>query len=481
MRYNTRLHPALWTLILLATISAFVYVTLALFYEQFNPYVPVTLISDRSGLVMENGAKVKMRGVLVGRVTAVEGSKGAASLRLKLFPDQMKYIPANVGAEIRATTAFGAKYVDLIYPDNPSPRGLAAGAVIRSQNVSTEVNTVFENLMSVLNKIEPAKLNAVLTALAQGLRGQGERIGQATTDANQVLTAINPRAETFRRDWQALKGFSDTYATAAHDILTVLDASATTSTTISANAKSLDALLLNVVGLSHSGINLLGPNKDNLINAINTLEPTTSLLMKYNPELTCMLVGGKWFLDHGGLDDTSTGYSAVTDSGILLGDDQYRYPENLPIVGAKGGPGGKPSCGSLPVVANNWPARYLVTNTGWGTGLDVRPNPGIGVPGWANYLPVTRGVPQPPSIRYMGPPAPGPIGPPGAPPHGADLYANDGTPLWPGLPPAPAPSDQPPPDHAPPGAEPFQLPPGQAPTQLWPMTPAPPPPPPPAS
>lgn len=479
MRYDARLHPGLWTLILLAAISAFVYVTLALFFEEFTPTVPVTLTSDRSGLVMENGAKVKMRGVLVGRVTAVESSEGAASLRLELFPDQMKYIPANVGAEIRATTAFGAKYVDLIYPDNPSPRGLAAGAVIRSQNVSTEVNTVFENLMSVLDKIEPGKLNAVLTALAEGLRGQGERIGHATTDANQVLLALNPRAETIRRDWQALKGFSDTYATAAHDILTVLDASATTSTTISANAKSLDSLLLNVVGLSHSGINLLGPNKDNLINAINTLEPTTGLLMKYNPELTCMLVGGKYFLDHGGLDVTANGYSSITDSAILLGDDQYRYPENLPIVGAKGGPGGKPSCGSLPVVANNWPARYLVTNTGWGTGLDVRPNPGIGVPGWANYLPVTRGTPQPPSIRYMGPPGPGPTVPPGAPPYGADLYANDGTPLWPGLPPAPPPSDRPPPDHTPPGAEPFQLPPRQAPTQLYPMTPAPAPPPPP--
>ena len=84
----------------------------------------------------------------------------------------------------------------------------------------------------------------------------------------------------------------------------------------------------------------------------------------------------------------------------MFGDDPYRYPDNLPIVGAKGGPGGKPGCGSLPDVAANWPVRQLVTNTGWGTGLDIRPNPGIGFPGYADYLPVTRGVPEPPSIRY---------------------------------------------------------------------------------
>ena len=68
-------------------------------------------------------------------------------------------------------------------PDDPSQQRLAAGAVLQSQNVSTEVNTVFENLVDVLDQIDPAKLNAVLTALADGVRGQGERIGQATTDA----------------------------------------------------------------------------------------------------------------------------------------------------------------------------------------------------------------------------------------------------------------------------------------------------------
>ena len=86
------------------------------------------------------------------------------------------------------------------------------------------------------------------------------------------------------------------------------------------------------------------------------------------------------------------------------------YPDNLPIVAAKGGPGGKPGCGSLPDVAKNFPVRQLITNTGWGTGVDVRPNPGIGHPCYANWLPVTRAVPEPPSIRQCLPgPAIGPV------------------------------------------------------------------------
>jgi phospholipid/cholesterol/gamma-HCH transport system substrate-binding protein len=85
--------------------------------------------------------------------------------------------------------------------------------------------------------------------------------------------------------------------------------------------------------------------------------------------------------------------------------------------------------------------RQLITNTGWGTGLDIRPNPGIGHPWWADYLPATRAVPEPPSIRGLGPPSIGPVPYPGAPPYGAPLYGPDGAPLYPGLPAAPAPSE----------------------------------------
>jgi phospholipid/cholesterol/gamma-HCH transport system substrate-binding protein len=38
------------------------------------------------------------------------------NLQLQMDPDQARYIPANVGAQIKATTAFGAKFVDLAYP-----------------------------------------------------------------------------------------------------------------------------------------------------------------------------------------------------------------------------------------------------------------------------------------------------------------------------------------------------------------------------
>lgn len=468
---------------MLVSIVAMVFVTMSLFAGSFKSYVPVTLTSDRAGLVMESGGKVKLRGVQVGRVERIASAPEQVSLRLQIDPDKVRFIPANVEAQIRATSVFGAKYVDLVYPEDPSAARLAAGAVLRSRNVTSEVNTVFGNLVELLDHIDPAKLNAVLTALAEGVGGQGERIGQATSDANTVLLALNARQDKLREDWRSLQGFSDAYGGAARNIVTVLDAMSTTGTTLTTHSEALNSLLLNTIGFSRSGTQLLGPNKDNFIQAFNKLEPTTGLLHKYNPVYTCTLVGAKWYLENGGYEGAggANGKSTILDTGLLLGSDPYRYPDNLPIVGAKGGPGGKPSCGSLPKADDNFPVRALVTNTGWGTGLDIRPNPGIGFPGWANYFPTTRGVPEPPSIRNLfGGPAPGPnagnpppvFPAPGSWPYGAPMYAPDGSPLWTGLPPAPPPGA--PKDDGPRlGTEPFTVPhPGALPTPL-PPTPLP--------
>ncbi len=108
----------------------------------------------------------------------------------------------------------------------------------------------------------------------------------------------------------------------------ILDAASTTSTTVVNHAKDLDGLLLNVIGLSNSGTSLLASSKDSIVGAINTLAPTTDLLMKYNPVYTCWLQGSTWFLDHGGFDvwGGANGRSIQLDVGLLLGNDPYALP-----------------------------------------------------------------------------------------------------------------------------------------------------------
>jgi phospholipid/cholesterol/gamma-HCH transport system substrate-binding protein len=401
---RSKIDPIWWAPTLFILVGGLVVLTAASFSGTLNTYIPLTLVSDRAGLVMEPGAKVKLRGVQIGQVASIGTDVKAAQLQLKMDPGPFKYLPSNLEAEIKSTTAFGSKYIDLIVPDHPSPAALKPGAVLHSRNVTVEVNTVFQNLQSVVQALDPAKLNAILAAFAQSVRGKGDRLGHAITDANNVLLTVNPRMETIHKDWRLFGKTAAIYSDAAQDILSILDSAATTSTTLTENQRSLNTLLLSAVGFSQTGINVIGRNESNIVQSFNLLDPTTALLNKYAPTFTCLFQGAQWYVDHGGRDALGgNGYSVILDAALLFGDDPYRYPKHLPKVNATGGPGGKPSCGSLPDPSANFPVRALVTDTGWGAAPnEIRTNVAAGNPWWANYFPTTKNPPEAPRYFWRG-------------------------------------------------------------------------------
>jgi len=103
----------------------------------------------------------------------------------------------------------------------------------------------------------------------------------------------------------------------------------------------------------------------------------------------------------------------IMDAALLLGDDPYRYPDNLPVVAAKAARRQTVAADHFLTSARTgqW---VLVANTGFGTGVDMRPNPGIGFPGTSTTCP-SHAQSRAPSFAIRCP-APGPIPYPGAPP-----------------------------------------------------------------
>src|SRR6201999_2984789 len=174
---------ALTGLVSIAVIVAIVAVAVGLFQGSFSDTIPVTVLSPRAGLVMNPDAKVKMHGVQVGKVASIDSRPdGQAVLHLAMYPSDVHLIPANVLVDITSPTVFGAKFVDLVPPAEPSAQSLHAGQVLDSQHVTVEINTVFQRLTSVLDRLDPAKLNETLGALGQSLSGRGQKIGQAFSD-----------------------------------------------------------------------------------------------------------------------------------------------------------------------------------------------------------------------------------------------------------------------------------------------------------
>src|ERR1700678_4530847 len=97
-------HRGIRVLVCLATvavIAGIVAVAVGLFRGSFTEAVPVTIVSQRAGLVMNPDAKVKMRGVQVGKVASIESRpNGQAALHLAMDPSEMHLIPANVVVDL---------------------------------------------------------------------------------------------------------------------------------------------------------------------------------------------------------------------------------------------------------------------------------------------------------------------------------------------------------------------------------------------
>lgn len=349
-------------------IVAVVAIAATLFNGGFSESVPVTVLSPRAGLVMNPDAKVQIRGVQVGKVDSIEQlPNGEAAIHLAMDPKRMDAIPANVLVDIASTTVFGAKYVQFVLPPNPSPESLRKDQVLAAEHVMVEINTVFENLTSVLSRVDPPKLNATLSAIAASVNGRGEKFGQMLTDLDAYLAQIEPSLPALNHDLEAAPPVLQAYADAAPQFVTVADNSARISDSIVDEQQNLDAALVSVIGLADIGNDVLGTNRQALTDVLHLLVPTTDLLNEYNQALWCGLSGMVNASHRPPLKRPGVEVLA----GFLWGQERYRYPMDLPKAGATGGP----QCTGLPDLPFGAVPPYVVADTG--TNPWRRTNPGI--------------------------------------------------------------------------------------------------------
>ena len=332
-------------------------VAAGLFRGDFTDSVAVTVMSPRAGLVMNPDAKVQIRGVQVGTVDSVEAMpNGQAAIHLAMDPARLDAIPANALVDIASPTVFGAKQVQFLFPDDPSPQSLRAGQVVEAQHVMVEANTIFEQLVSVLSSIEPAKLNQTLGAITAALSGRGDRLGQMLTDLDAYLAEVEPSLPTLSHDLQAAPEVLRAYADAAPDLMTIADRATTIGDTLVDEQQNLDAALVSVIGLADIGNEVIGDNRQALAEVLRLMVPTTELTDKYHEALWCALAGMVETTHRPPLKEPGV----VVLAGFLWGQERYRYPMDLPKSGAEGGP----QCTGLPKMPYEGVAPYVVADTG---------------------------------------------------------------------------------------------------------------------
>lgn len=353
---------------------AVVAIALIMFVGGFASTATVTVDAPRSGLVLDPDAKVKVRGVEIGRVVAIDQTPDGASLKLAVNPEQLKLVPANAGVDIRSTTVFGAKYVNFTVPEQPSPTSLQPGATVTAQRVTVEFNTLFQHLSDVLAKVEPEKLNATLSALGTALQGRGEKLGDLLARSDAYLRDINPYLPTLQQDLVQTGEVTNLYADTVPDLLRTVDNATVTSASLVDEQQSLDNVLANVVGLADTTGSVLRDNTADFSTALDLLRPTTSLLFEYAPALGCLIdgLGPMMPLAEDVFGGVLPGIGMNTN--FMFGAKPYTYPDDLPKVNATGGP----HCAGVVDRVPGSHADYVVTDTN--EGAPYVPNTGFTKP-----------------------------------------------------------------------------------------------------
>jgi phospholipid/cholesterol/gamma-HCH transport system substrate-binding protein len=280
----------LYGLVFLVIVGLLVALAIGFYRKSFTPIVPVRLETSHVGNQLRTHADVKLRGLIVGEVRGIRAMGDHAELDLALDPDQVGKIPSNVSARLLPKTLFGERYVALQAPARPA-RPIAAGDVIGQDRTSSaiEIEKVLNDLMPVLQAVQPSKLAATLNAMSTALDGRGKQFGDTLVRLNTYLSQLTPSLPDLRANIEELATVANTYADAAPDLFQALSDLTTTTQTVVRQRVGLDNLFATLTTASIDLTNFLAVNKTNLIGLTSNVESTLEVLAKYAPEYPCLL------------------------------------------------------------------------------------------------------------------------------------------------------------------------------------------------
>ena len=277
---------------LVVVLALMVWLSIAIYQKKFTPTVDIEVHTERVGLQLNNNADVRMRGALIGRVTGISLEGGAAVIRIALDEDQAALVPANVSARILPTTLFGQKYVELVAV-GPSDQAISAGAVIAEDRsaAAIEITTALDHLQPVLTAVRPQDISATLQALAEGLEGRGEQLGETAVATAELLDRFEGHLQTLTQDLRLLAEVTGTYADAMPDLLRTLANASVTGDTVVEQRAALATLYADVATLGETARAFLDRNGDSIVELNRVSRPILALLARYSPEIPCVLSG----------------------------------------------------------------------------------------------------------------------------------------------------------------------------------------------
>lgn len=207
-----------------------------------------------------DGADVKYRGMVVGRVDTVniDPDTRRSYVDMRFDPEIAGRIPNTVLARVVPSTIFGVSSVELVgaTAEGTNSTGLDdRGEILQDDSAQAlQLQTAMNSMQAILAAVEPAKLSSTLATISTSLSGRGTAIGTMTEQLSRFLSATRAEVPDAQADLDNLETALHGLGTAAPDVLSMIDNAIVPARTIAENNDQLAGLLTSAIG-TFSGLN----------------------------------------------------------------------------------------------------------------------------------------------------------------------------------------------------------------------------------
>lgn len=312
-----------------------------------DPVVTATLPAA-AGPVRESSA-VQYRGVRVGTIGAVEPGAGGSTLTLRMEPEQLDRVPAGVRVRLLPRTLFGDQYLDLAVPrGEPETGRLATGARLPADRTEPALRLyqVYTRAHRLVDALQPAQLQVALTALADSLRGRGERLGTMIDEASALAGESRPVLDHLGGDLRAAAALGEDLRAGAPDLVRSLDNAVALSDVVVQRRRNISDLMSGGADLTGRADRLLAENEQRTVQLVRSADPIAEVLAKNPDGLTSTKAGLDAFLD-GANRAFATGFFEIR-AKLSFGRPHPYGPQDCPRYPGSNGPNCGAAAGARP-------------------------------------------------------------------------------------------------------------------------------------
>ncbi|MBA3744412.1 MCE family protein [Sporichthya sp.] len=268
-------------------------------------------------LKLPDGARVRVDGVDIGRVTAIETRDFVAQVRMRI-PVRIA-LTDKATAQLRITTPLGEGFIEL--DPGQGTTTLADGATLPLSATSTTAGV--EDLLSAASLLLTGgglgQLKTVITELNQALDTKRGDTGRLLRSLTSVLNSFNQRSDDIDRTLDALDGLSGTLATRRDTLLAALKDTAPAAQLLADNTHRLTELLAKLQGFATVADRVVRQSREDLVATLREIQPVLDALISISDDVAPtlrQLVRFGTFLDEATPGDYLTGDVNLNDSSL---------------------------------------------------------------------------------------------------------------------------------------------------------------------